>query len=343
MAKRNAYTMRDVARVAGVSVSTVSAVVNNKGIVSPELTKRVQQAIETVGFYPHKGARGLRTGRTFIMGMVVPDATNPFFVEVMRGVEDEAIKNGYEVMVCNSNDQSDLELRHLNALRAQRVDGVLLAPCDSYAAREILVRNYAPIVFVDCVPMKAKVRCVITDNLEASYKATRYLISLGHQRIAVIAGRLVHSTALDRAEGCRIAMQEAGLPIREEYLHHGDSHIESGYRHGLNLLKSAEPPTAIFTLNNRMALGILRALRELRIPCPECVSVMSFDDPDWAAVFNPSLTAIAQPTYEIGKRAVELLLQSIRAVEEEVEAEAVQVLLKSSFQIRGSTGPAPKA
>ena len=128
MAKNNAYTMRDVARLAGVSVSTVSAVVNNKGIVSPELTTRVKQAIETIGFNPHRGARGLRTGHTMIMGMVVPDATNPFYVEVMRGVEDEAIRNGYQVMVCNSNDQLDLELRHLNALQALRVDGILLLP-----------------------------------------------------------------------------------------------------------------------------------------------------------------------------------------------------------------------
>ena len=343
MAKHNAFTMRDVARLAGVSVSTVSAVVNNKGIVSPELTKRVQQAIETVGFYPHKGARGLRTGRTFIMGMVVPDATNPFFVEVMRGVEDEAIRNGYEVMACNSNDKLDLELMHLNALQAQRVDGILFAPSDSYAAREVLARIHAPVVFVDCIPIKAKVRCVVTDNLEATYKAIRYLISLNHQRIAVISGRLVHSTSLDRAEGYRKAMQEANLPILETYLQHGDSHIESGYQIGLNLLKSPDPPTAIFSLNNRMTLGILRALRELGISCPERVSVMSFDDPDWAAVFNPSITSIEQPTYEIGKRAVELLLQSIQAAEEEAEVEAVQVLLKSSFHIRGSTGPAPKA
>jgi LacI family transcriptional regulator len=343
MAKHNAFTMRDVARLAGVSVSTVSAVVNNKGTISPELTKRVQQAIETLGFYPNKGARGLRTGRTFIMGMIVPDATNPFFVEVMRGVEDEAIRKGYEVMVCNSNDNSDLELRHLNALQAQRVDGILLAPCDSYAAREVAARIHAPVVFVDCIPIKAKVRSVVTDNLEATYEASRYLISLNHQRIAVISGRLVHSTSIDRAEGYRKAMQEANLPILEMYLQHGDSHIESGYQIGLDLLKSSDPPTAIFSLNNRMTLGILRALRELEISCPERVSVMSFDDPDWAAVFNPSITSIEQPTYEIGKRAVGLLLQSIRAAEEEAEVEAVQILLKSSLHVRGSTGPAPKA
>jgi len=343
VAKRNAYTMQDVARLAGVSVSTVSAVVNNKSIVSAELTKRVQQAIEAMGFRPHAGARGLRLGRTHIIGMVVQDLTNPFFVEVLRGVEDEAIKNGYEIIICNSNGQSDLELKHLDALYAQRVDGVLLAPSDSYGAREVLVRHQAPIVFVDCVPMRAKVMCVVTDNFEASYEATRYLIGLGHQRIAVISGRLVHSTSIDRVEGYRKAMQEVNLPIRGDYLKHGDSNIESGYRFGLALLKSSEPPTAIFTLNNRMTLGILQALRELRIRCPERVSVLGFDDSDWAAVFNPALTAVGQPTDELGKRAVQLLLQSIRTAEEGTEVEARQVLLKSSLRIRGSTGPPPKA
>lgn len=343
MAKRPKYTMRDVARLAGVSISTVSAVVNNKGIVSAELTARVEKAVKAMGFSPNEGARGLRSGRTHIIGLVVPDISNPFFVEILRGVEDEAIKNGYEVMVCNSNDQTALQTRHLNALHAQRVDGILLAPTDSYAAREVLTRDGAPIVFVDCVPMKANVNCVVTDNYQASYGAIRYLIGLGHRKIAVISGRPVHSTSIDRVEGCRKAMQETNLAFREESLHQGDSHIDSGYRLGLNLLQSPEPPTAIFTLNNRMALGILRALRELRIPCPEHVSLMSFDDSDWAEVFSPSLTAIQQPTYEIGKRAVGLLLQSIQPGEEESEAEPRQIVLKSSLLIRGSTASAIQA
>lgn len=343
MAKPNSYTMQDVARLAGVAVSTVSAVINNKGIVSPELTHKVRWAIEAIGYSPHGGARSLRLGRTHVIGMVIPDVTNPFFVEVMRGVEDEAIRNNYEVMVCHSNGQPDLELKHLNALYAQRVDGILLSPSDSYAAQGSLFRCHAPIVFVDCVPMKTNVTCVVTDNFEASYKAIRYLIGLGHQRIAVISGKLVHSTSIDRVEGYRKAMQEANLPIAAENVKHGDSHIESGYRFGASLLTSSEPPTAIFTLNNRTTLGVLKAIRELSIPCPERVSLTGFDDCDWSAIFRPSLTAIALPTQEMGKRAVGLLLQSIRAAEEEAGFEPRQVVLKSSFRIRESTGPAPRA
>ena len=341
MIKRSAYTMRDIARLAGVSVSTVSAVVNHKPVVSLELRAKVQQAIEAVGFHPHQGARSLRVRRTHIIGMVVTDATNPYFVEVMRGVEDEVIKNSYELMVCNSNDQTETEMRHLRALYAHRVEGVLIAPCDSYAAREILVGNHAPLVFLDIVPIGAKVSAVVTDNLEATYEAIRYLVALGHQRIAVIAGRLVHSTILDRLEGYRRAMRESNLLIREHYLGQGDSHIESGYQCGMKLLQSSDPPTAILAMNNRMTLGVLQALKGLKVPCPERVSVIGYDDSDWAAVFNPSLTTIAQPTYEIGQKAAELLLESVRATEEGAEVEPRQILLKSSLRIRESTGPAP--
>jgi LacI family transcriptional regulator len=340
MKKRMTYTMRDVARLAGVSVSTVSAVVNNKGIVGPELTAQVQKAIAAMNFSPHAGARGLRIGQTHILGLVVQDITNPFFVEALRGVEDEAIKHGYEVLVCNSNDQPDLEFRHLNALHIQRVDGILLATSDSYAALQLVGWDRAPIVFIDCIPMKADVSCVVTDNFDASYEAVRRLIQLGHSRIAIICGRQVHSTTVDRIEGCRKAMREAGLPVREEVLRQGDSHIESGYRIGLNIFQAADPPTAIFALNNRMALGILRAFRELKISCPERVSVVCFDDADWAEVTTPSLTTIKQPTYEIGKAAVELLLKSIQSSKEDGQRDRTQIVLKSTLCVRDSMGPA---
>jgi LacI family transcriptional regulator, galactose operon repressor len=273
---------------------------------------------------------------------VMQDISNPFFVEVMRGVEDEAGRNGYEIMVCDSDGQPDLEMKRLNALYTQRVDGILLAPSDSYAAREILPSNHAPIVFVDCVPFNAKVTCVVTDNFGASYEATRYLIGLGHRRIAVISGRVVHSTTIDRVEGYRKAMREASLAIREEYVSPGDSRIESGYLCGLSLLRAPHPPTAIFTLNNRMTLGILKAVRELKIPCPERLSVLSFDDSDWAAAFNPTLTAIRQPTYEMGIRAMELLLESIELAGNGNPTESRQILLKSTLQIRESTAPPPQ-
>jgi len=337
------FTMADVARLAGVSVSTVSNVVNNKDIVSPELTAKVHHAIEATGFSPNRAARGLRLGCSETIGMVFPDVTNSLYAEIVRGVEDEAIKNGYELMFCNSNWQADLERRHLDVLQAQGVDGILLVPCNSYAAREVLVLNYPPIVFVDCLPLGAKVNCVVTNNSEASYEAIRYLLCLGHRKIAVIAPGLTVTTLIDRMEGYRKAMQEAGVAMLSEYTLQCDPSVEGGRRSGHILFKLPEPPTAIFSLTNRITLGISQALRELRIPCPERVSLIGFDDPDWASVFSPTVTAIDQPAYQIGKSSVQLLLKSIRSAGSKAVNEAHQVLVKSNLRIRESTGPVPKS
>jgi len=274
--------------------------------------------------------------------MVIPDITNPFYAQIVRGVEETGIKNGYELMVCNSSLKPDLERRRLDALQAQRVDGILLLPSSSYAARDVLARNYPPIVFVDCFPIGSKVNCVVTDNIEASYKVVRYLIGLGHRKIAVISAELTYSTTIDRMEGYRKAMQEAGIPIRLEYTVQSTSNIEGGHRSGLRLLKLNEPPTAIFSLNNRITLGILQAFRELRIPCPERVSIISYDDPDWAVALTPGLTTIKQPMYQIGAASAQLLLKVIRSAGSKVAKEVQQVQLTSKLIIRESTGPAPE-
>lgn len=342
MEKKTSYTMADVARLAGVSIATVSNVLNNQAIVSVKLTAKVQQAIEALGFSPNRGAQSLRLGHTKIIGMVIPDITNPFYGEITGGVEEAAIKNGYELMVCNSKRQTELERRHLDALRAQRVDGILLNPCNSYTARDTLLRNQLPIVFVDCIPLDSKANCVVTNNLEASREATRYVIGLGHRRIAIITAELTYSTMIERMEGYRRAMQEAGIPVRSEYMRKCATEVESGHRSGLSLFRLPEPPTAIFSLNNRIALGVLRALKELEIPCPEQVSVMTFDDPDWASVFNPSLTAIEQPAHQMGISAVRLLLKCICSADGKADGDVRRVQLKSCLHIRESTAPAPK-
>jgi DNA-binding LacI/PurR family transcriptional regulator len=167
------------------------------------------------------------------------------------------------------------------------------------------------------------------------------LLGFGHRKIAVIASGLTVTTLIDRMEGYQKAMQEAGVPIRMEYTLQGDGTIEGGRRNGHKLFQLPEPPTAIFSLTNRLTLGVLQALRELRIPCPERVSIIGFDDPDWATVFSPTVTAIDQPAYQIGKASVQLLLKSIRSAGGKAANEAHQVLVKSNLRIRESTGPVP--
>jgi LacI family transcriptional regulator len=191
-------TIKDVARLADVSIATVSAVINGKGGVSPKLVQRVERAMEALDYHPNQVARSLRVRQSHTIGMVIPDVTNPFFADVMRGVEDEARCNNYSVIFCNADEDPELERRQLSTLFSRRVDGVLLAPTGSHAAQDRLTRRRFPLVFFDRIPTDFSGVAVVTDNLEASRIATRHLIALGHERIAVIAGRLHLSTGLDR-------------------------------------------------------------------------------------------------------------------------------------------------
>jgi LacI family transcriptional regulator, galactose operon repressor len=339
MAKQRICTIKDVARVAGVSVSTVSAVINDKGVIGPELTEKVRQAVKFLGYFPHQGARGLRVGRNRIIGVVIPDVTNPFYVGILRAAEHAAKRSGYDVMMCDSDDQVENERRHLNSLHARRVEGIVLAPVDSYEARATARLSSVPMVFVDNAPLDSKANCVVTNNAEVSSEAIRYLLGLGHQRITMITRRPFQTTTIQRLDGYQRAMREAGQPAREEYIPSDTCEIDGAFDGVLRIMRTNEPPTAIFSMNSQLSLGIVQALRELEIRCPEQVSVIGFDDPDWAMVCQPALSSIRQPTEEAGQRAVQLLLRSIESAGAESEPE--QILLKSSLCIRGTTGPAP--
>ena len=271
---------------------------------------------------------------------MIPDVTNPFFTDVMQGVEDEARRSGYSVIFCNANEDRELERNHLGTLFSRRVDGVLIAPTEPEAAQDRLTRRRFPMVFFDRIPHGYSGPAVVTDNIGASREAGRHLIKLGHERIAIIAGRLDLSNALDRLEGFRQALQESHLPLPGMYLQSGDFRLHSGYQCGMHLMQLPNPPTAIFCCNNKMTLGLMRALGELRIPCPEQVSVLGFDDFDWAANFSPRLTSVAQPTYEMGRRATELLVQTLQLGKAEAGPGASQVVvLQNELRIRDSTAP----
>ncbi|MGH9754975.1 MAG: LacI family DNA-binding transcriptional regulator [Blastocatellia bacterium] len=335
-------TMVDVARLANVSVATVSAVVNGKSGVSAELTRRVREAMKALDYHPDHVARSLKVGRTHVIGMVVPDITNPFFLEVVHGLETEALQNGYSLILCNSGEDPQREQDQLSTLFSRRVDGVALACTDSSAAYDGLIRRRFPLVFIDRVPIGFTGGAVVADNVSGAYEATRHLIELGHSRIAIIAGEMRLSNGVDRVEGFRKAMQEAHLPVREEYFYRGDFQIESGYRGGLELLRLAEPPTAIVACNNKMTLGLMRATGEMRVPCPAQVSILGFDDFEWAANFSPKLTTVAQPTREIGRQAMKMLLGKLRPSDAGSETPADSlVVLRTELRIRESTAPPP--
>jgi LacI family transcriptional regulator len=341
--------MRDVARLAGVSIATVSAVVNGKQVVRPVVVARVQDAMKALNFHPDHVARSLRVKKTTTIGVVVPDFSSGFFVDVLRGVEDAARSVGYSVLLCNSDDDVEQEHRHLRALLSRRVDGVLLASTDLYSIADTELRSGAPIVLFDRVPPGYRGSAVVVDNVDAAYRATQHLVQLGHRSIAFIAGRLDLSTASDRAEGFRRALEEAHLPLNGAYFRRGDYHPESGYKNGLELFKLPEPPTAIVCSNGLMTLGLLRAMHELHVRCPEEVSIIGFDEPapdsygfSLSTLLRPELTVVAQPGHEVGQQAAQTLLRLLSEADPPSPDQSSLLTLKAELRIRKSTAPPPQ-
>jgi len=331
--------MRDVARLAGVSVATVSAVINGSTNVSERRSTKVREAMEALDYYPDQVARSLKVGKTGAIGMVIPDITHTFFPQVIRGAEDTARQHGYSVIFCDSAEDAEEERRHLNTLFSRRVDGVLIACSDPSAAYENLMRRRFPIVFVDRIPRGLTHNAVSTDNVAACIAATNHLIDLGHERIAFITGRLGLSPHMGRLEGFRKAMEAHNLPIRESYLCTGDGQVETGYGFGMELLRLDPPPTAIVSSNNNELLGLMRAISELRVDCPREVSVIGFDDSAWTMHFTPRLTIVAQPAHEVGKAAFEMLLAKMQAETPESQPQPELQLLPAELRVRDSTCP----
>lgn len=342
-------TIRDVAKLAGVSAASVSAVTNGRRGVSPQLAERVQKAVEALDYHPDSVARSLRVRRTHIIGMIVPHIATPFFAEVLRGAEDEARQKDYSILICDSVENADLEQRLLNTLVARRVDGILLASADPYFSAHKLSRRRIPVVFFDRMPAGCQEPAVMVNNAEGAFEATRHLINLGHRQIAIISGPLAFSTNAERVEGFRNAMGAAGLPVPEEHLRCSELRLEGGYRCALEMMKLSPRPTALFSTNYEMTLGSLRALRELGIKCPEEVSVVGFDDLvigadgfNWATMISPQPTTVAQPGQEIGREAVKLLMDRIEKPDGAQPNGVPSVLrLRVELHLRESSGPPP--
>ncbi len=330
--------MRDVARLAGASIATVSAVINGSAVVSNRLQKQIRDAMEALDYHPDQVARSLKVGRTDVIGMILPDITNAFFPELVRGAETVADKEGYSVLLADSNEDPAREQRHLSAFFSRRVDGVLIACSSESTAYETLVRRRFPIVFVDRVPKGLPVAAVSTDNIDAGCQAAQHLLQLGHERIAMITGDLRLSPHADRLEGFRMAMQAARLPVQQDYLLAGDLQAESGFERGRELLRRVPPPTAIVCSSNKMLLGLMQAVREAGIDCPRDLSIIGFDDYCWTANYSPRLTTVAQRTCDIGKIAMEMLLRRIKA-DTEHNARSEVRLLKAEVRARESTAP----
>lgn len=304
-------TIHDVAKRAGVAPITVSRVINDSGYISRETRERVEAAIVKLGYVPNTLARSLRVKRTNTLALVVTDITNPFFTQVARGVEDVASDAGYTVVFCNTDESEEEEIKYSKVLIQKRVDGFLLVPAQGSSRSVRLIQDQGiPVVVIDRRLSNIEADMVRCESEDGAYRLVRLLQDLGHQRIAVISGPADTSTAEDRVAGYRRAMAEAGLSSQEMALYGAFTH-DSGYRLAQQILAADPRPTALLAANNFIAIGTLKALRDAHLSVPDDMSIVAFDDLPEIMVVEPLLTVAAQPAYEMGRLAAEMLLKRL--------------------------------
>ena len=329
-------TIYDVAKLAGVAPATVSRVLNASGYVSEDTRRRVLAAIDALEYVPNRLARGLRSKQTHTISLVVTDITNPFWTTVARGVEDAASKAGFSVILCNTDESVEKQAHYVELLLQKQVDGFLLVPATQDVTSISLIRERdVPLVVLDReVPVAVDtVRC---DSEGGAYDLTRHLLGLGHRRIAVLGGSEDVPTAQARVAGYRRAMDEAGVPIDSELILGQAFTQEAGHAMTQMVLGLDQRPTALFAVNNFIAMGAVRALRDAGLDVPGDVALVGFDDLPEALVMEPWLTVAAQPAYEMGRKASELLISRISNGGDCPPSETV---LPTTLIVRRSSGP----
>lgn len=330
-------TIADVAKLVGVSTATVSRVLNGKATVDPETRARVQEAMRELNYTPNLSARQLGTGQSMMLGLVLPDITNPFFPLVARGAGDAAHQSGYTLVLANSDGDPRLEEEALRALIGRRVDGIIVAPAANRAAWvKDIVGDQVPVVLLDRHVDGPAMDCVAADNRAGSALAAQHLLELGHRCIGYISGPEGLASADERRESFIARATAGGAEMRPEWIVGGDFQLLSGFQAMQQLLLQPERPTAVACGNDLMALGALRALRQAGLTPPHDMAIVGYDDVPVAALSEPALTTVAQPAYRMGAAAVELLLQRIHAPGE--EAEPVSLALPVRLVVRESCG-----
>ncbi len=334
--------IRDVAVLARVSTATVSHVLNQTTYVSPALRQRVIQAMRELSYHPNAVARSLKTNQSKTVAMVIPDITNPFFPAVVRGAEDVLRHEGYTLILGNSDGDGRTEEIYYNTFQAKRVDGTLLIIAPHSSPPEYLRKHNPdafPIVYVDRFYRGMAGDVVIADNVGGSLQAVSHLIERGHRHIAIITGPQELVNARLRLEGYKSSLAAHGIAVNNNFIRQGRFDVGSGYQQTLELMKLKRPPTAVFACNALMTIGCLRAIRERDLHCPKDVALVSFDDLEWFEVCSPSITAVAQPAYELGSTAADLIVKRISG---KLCGPPYRKVLSTQLVIRESSGPDSK-
>lgn len=328
-------TIKDVARRAEVSVSTVSRVLNDQPYVADELRLRVLDAIDELGYKPSRVAQRLRATKSRLVGVIFSDIANPFYIDVLRGIEHALSSDGMSVLISNTNGDQARENEIIRVMQLEGVAGILIAPTreESAAICEVAATGL-PVVVVDRQMMDSQIDTVLVDNFKGSLSAVQHLIQLGHQQIGVISGPLHLTSGRERYAGYLQAMSDAKLEVRSNLTRFGDYRQSSGYALAQELITLPDPPTALFVANNVMTLGALNGIHQIGRKIPDEIAVIGFDDLSWAVSLNPPLTTVAQPTFDIGAKAAELLLARIA----DHDRPPRTVMLNTRLMVRESCG-----
>jgi LacI family transcriptional regulator len=305
-------TIADVAERAGVSLVTVSRVINGASHVRPETSDRVRQAIAELGYIPNTAAQSLRSRRTHSLALLIPDVTNVFWTTVARGVEDAAQASGYAVLLCNTDENPAKQRQYLDVVAGRNVDGVIMAPSDADVRHLVRFRERRVLtVLVDRRVAGWEVDSVCGDSFAGARALVDHLLAHGHRRIAMISGPEGASTAEDRVAGYRAALEAAGIEIDDRLVRRGEYRALSGQQLAAGLVEEGLGTTAIFAANNVIAIGVCEALAAHRLRVPQDMAVVCMDDLPDASRLWPFLTVAAQPAREMGVRAAEMLLQRL--------------------------------
>ncbi len=334
--KQKRPTMRDVAVAVGVSIQTISAVINDKPDITPQTRQRVMDAIQQLGYRPDRVARGLRTGKSHTLALIVSDIANPSFATIASTAEDCAQARGYYLTVHNTHDDPLREAKYVQTAAERGIDGVILVSAEDRMDSSIMLENAdIPFVAIDRIPEDYTGLSVTLDNMKAGRLATQHLLGLGHTRIAHISGPLRLRLARERLAGLELALQEQGLSLPSEWLCEGHWYCQEGYKAMQNMLQTSPLPTAVFAANDRMAIGAIQAIYQAGLRVPEDISVIGLDDIEVSAYHIPALTTIRQPFALLATQAIQILLDVIQGNQPEVSANLIEPILIE----RASTAP----
>ncbi len=308
-------TITEVAKRANVSISTVSRVLNKNYPVSDEVKERVLQAISELNYQPNAVARSLKKQKTNMIGVVVADISNPFFMQIAKGIESVVGPEKYNLIFCSTDENPSKEHALLRLLSEKRVDGIILASCntDSSYINQLAEKNF-PIILIDRKVPNCSADVIVEDNFSSAYKLTKYLIQMGHKKIGIVNGLLKVSSGAERFAGYKKALEDDDIKLRDDYILQGNFKRLDAYNAARQLIlnNKNDLPTAIFAANNLMAEGIMVALREFGLKIPEDISLVSFGDISTPDLIDPRLTVISQNTFAIGQKAGETVLYRIQ-------------------------------